>query len=182
MSLAPSARLIRVESRGVSFADASRPAPCRASRRGGRALANAGDCRVLAAVLEVGSTSRPRVLVADDHPVHRQWIRAVFEALACSVEVAENGAAALALCAVEAFDLVVIDRHMPVLGGDEAVRRLRADQGPSSLAYVASCSSDPPSDPAAGYDAIAPKPLDVDTACALLTGALTAAASRANQN
>jgi CheY-like chemotaxis protein len=124
---------------------------------------------------------QPRVLVADDHPVHRQWSRVIFEALACSVAVVEDGAAALALCAVEAFDLVLIDRHMPVLGGDEAVRRLRAGRGPSSQAYVAICSSDPPGDPAAGYDAIAPKPLDVDTACVLLTEALTAAASRAKQ-
>jgi len=127
------------------------------------------------------TTPRPKVLVADDHPVHRQWNRVIFEALACSVDVAEDGAAALARCAVEAFDLVLIDRHMPVVGGDEAVHRLRAGQGPSSRAYVAVCSSDPPSDPAAGYDAVATKPLDVDTACALLTEALSAAASRARQ-
>ena len=126
--------------------------------------------------------SQPRVLVADDHPVQRHWNRAIFEALACSVAVVEDGAAALELCAVEAFDLVLIDRHMPVLGGDEAVRRLRASRGPSSLAYVASCSSDPPSEPAAGYDSIVPKPLDVDTACILLAEALTAAASRTKQN
>ncbi|MDZ4367600.1 MAG: hypothetical protein U0987_11335 [Afipia sp.] len=106
----------------------------------------------------------------------------MFEALACSVAVVEDGAAALALCAIEAFDLVLIDRHMPVLGGDEAVLRLRASGGPSSRAYVASCSSDPPGDLAAGYDATAPKPLDVDAACSLLTEALTAAASRAKQN
>jgi len=125
---------------------------------------------------------QPRVLVADDHPVHRQWSRAIFEVLACSVAVVEDGAAALARCAVEAFDLVLIDRHMPVLGGDEAVRRLRAGRGPSSRAYVAICSSDPPGDPAAGYDAIAPKPLDADTACILVTEALRSAASRAKQN
>ncbi len=125
---------------------------------------------------------KPKVLIADDHPVHRQLTRAIFEALACSVDVVEDGAAALALCAVEAFDLVLIDRHMPVLEGDEAVRRLRAGGGPSSRAYVASCSSDPPADLAAGYDACAPKPLDVDAACTVLTEALAAAASPAKQN
>lgn len=128
------------------------------------------------------SKSRPKVLVVDDHPVHRQLAKAIFEALACSIELAENGADALGACAREAFDLVLIDRHMPVLGGDEAVRRLRWHQGPSSLAYVASCSSDPPSDLTAGYDAIAPKPLGVATATALLTEALTTAASRAKQS
>lgn len=126
--------------------------------------------------------SPPRVLVADDHPVHRQLSRAIFEALACSVAVVEDGAAALALCAVEAFDLVLMDRHMPVLGGDDAVRELRAGRGPSSQAYVAICSSDPPSDRGAGFEAIAPKPLDVDTACLLLAEALAAAASRAKQD
>lgn len=124
----------------------------------------------------------PRVLIVDDHPVHRRLAKAIFEAFACSTELVENGADALGACAGEAFDLVLLDRHMPVLGGDEAVRRLRGHQGPSTLAYVASCSSDPPSDLTAGYDAVAPKPLNVATARALLGQALARSASRAEQN
>jgi CheY-like chemotaxis protein len=113
------------------------------------------------------------VLVVDDHPTHRRYAQAIFEALECVVALAESGAAALRACSARRFDVVIMDRHMPDGHGDDAVRRLRRREGRARRTFVACCSSDPPSDLSAGYDAIAPKPLTVAAATELLRHAAT---------
>jgi CheY-like chemotaxis protein len=50
----------------------------------------------------------------------------MLERLGCEVEVAGDGAEAVATAAHGAFDLILMDLQMPVLGGIEATRRLRA--------------------------------------------------------
>ena len=69
-----------------------------------------------------------RVLVADDHHLVRQGIRALLEA-ASDLEVvgeADNGLEAVALSRSLTPDVVVLDISMPGLGGMEALERLSA--------------------------------------------------------
>lgn len=108
-----------------------------------------------------------RVLVVDDHPVHRKIAHTIFDALGCAVALADSGKAGLAAALAQPFDLIVLDRHMPG-GGDRTVRQLRVREGPSRNAYVVCCSSDPPVDVTIGYDGTACKPLTVELAVALL--------------
>lgn len=108
------------------------------------------------------------VLVVDDHPAHRLCAQVIFEALGCSVTLAESGAEALEACAHRRFDVVLMDRNMPGGHGDLAVRRLRRREGTSHHTLIACCSSDPPRDLSAGYDVLAPKPLTVAGAADLL--------------
>jgi CheY-like chemotaxis protein len=108
------------------------------------------------------------VLVVDDHPAHRLCAKVIFEALGCSVTLAEGAAEALRACARSRFDVVLMDRNMPGGHGDQAVRRLRRRQGAAQHTFVACCSSDPPRDLSAGYDVLAPKPLTVAGAADLL--------------
>ena len=67
-----------------------------------------------------------RVLVADDHPVFRSGLRAIVDASDDMTVVAEavNGAEAVDLAAVHQPDLILMDLHMPVLGGIEATRKI----------------------------------------------------------
>ena len=67
-----------------------------------------------------------RVLVADDHPVFRSGLRAIVDASDDMTVVAEavNGAEAVELAAVHRPDLILMDLHMPVLGGIEATRKI----------------------------------------------------------
>ena len=67
-----------------------------------------------------------RVLVADDHPVFRSGLRAIVDASDDMTVVAEavNGAEAVELAAVHQPDLILMDLHMPVLGGIEATRKI----------------------------------------------------------
>lgn len=69
--------------------------------------------------------SRRRVLVVDDNVVNQLVARGLLEALGYEVEVASNGAQAVAHCRRAPPDLVVMDINMPVLDGIEATVQLR---------------------------------------------------------
>lgn len=74
-----------------------------------------------------GATGRYAVLLVDDNGMNRRVARAFLERWGLKVEEAENGLEALEkLQPGHAFDLVLMDLHMPELDGYEATRRLRA--------------------------------------------------------
>jgi CheY-like chemotaxis protein len=68
-----------------------------------------------------------RILVVDDEPDLRFVLRRFFTRAGHEVTEAGDGAAALALVHQSPPDLVVTDMMMPVMGGVELIRRLRAD-------------------------------------------------------
>ena len=77
----------------------------------------------------IGASGRPlRLLLVDDNAVNRRLGAALLERRGHSVAVAENGELALAALAREAFDLVLMDVHMPVMGGFEATAAIRAQE------------------------------------------------------
>lgn len=69
-----------------------------------------------------------RVVVADDHPLYREGVRALLalEAGMAVVGEAATGVDAVQLAAELAPDVVVMDLNMPALGGIEATRRIVA--------------------------------------------------------
>jgi len=105
-----------------------------------------------------------RVLVADDNPINQAVARALLEAAGAAVEAAANGAEALERLRVEPFDLVLMDLHMPVMDGIEAVGRIRGGEaGPSSTPVIALTADGVPGEEARlkslGFDALQPKPV-----------------------
>jgi hypothetical protein len=67
-----------------------------------------------------------RVLVAEDHPVNRQYIAALLESMGHQAQFATNGEDAVAAARDAVFDLVLMDLHMPVMDGVAATRAIRA--------------------------------------------------------
>jgi signal transduction histidine kinase/ActR/RegA family two-component response regulator len=123
------------------------------------------------AASELVSLGRPQgerrlsVLVADDHEVNRRAFSLMLSALEVEVTTAENGLRALELLEAVPFDLVLMDVHMPVLGGIETVRRLRAGASVNRRAPVialtaASGAEDLALCLASGMDAFVTKPVD----------------------
>ena len=71
--------------------------------------------------------SSPLVLIVDDQVDLRLLIRLTFSDMGYTVQEASDGAAALAACALEVPDVVLLDVMMPGIDGHEVCRRLRAD-------------------------------------------------------
>ena len=65
------------------------------------------------------------ILVVEDSPtLRRLWSKLLLEQK-CAVETATNGSDALDKCSVKRYDVVLMDITMPVMSGDEAVKKLR---------------------------------------------------------
>jgi two-component system, sensor histidine kinase and response regulator len=81
----------------------------------------------------VASASRPlHILVTDDNPINQQLVARALEKQSHWVTVAGNGPEALAACAREAFDLVLMDVQMPGMNGYETTQAIRQqEQGTS---------------------------------------------------
>jgi PAS domain S-box-containing protein len=82
----------------------------------------------------------PRVLVVDDDVDNRSWVAALLGDVGFEIRQAENGAEALSIAAAWPPRLVLMDLHMPVLGGAAAIRALRAStplSGAEPLSIVA---------------------------------------------
>lgn len=79
----------------------------------------------------------PRVLLVDDDPVARAIARALLERDRFEVEEAEDGQAALDVLKRDPdFSIVVLDLDMPRLGGQEALRRIRAMPATAALPAI----------------------------------------------
>lgn len=77
-----------------------------------------------------------RVLVVDDLAANRDLAAGLLRQLGHGVVRVENGALAVARCAAEAFDVVLLDVQMPVMDGFQAFDRLRALPNAPSTAIV----------------------------------------------
>jgi DNA-binding response OmpR family regulator len=68
-----------------------------------------------------------RVLVVEDHPRLAQTVAAVLRREGMAVDVAFDGREALARVALTSYDVIVLDRDLPGVHGDEVCRSLVAD-------------------------------------------------------
>ena len=96
-----------------------------------------------------------RVLVVDDEPDERFLVGRALRKQGHEVTVAENGAAGLKAAQDWVPDLIVTDVMMPVMGGVEFIRRLRADPAVAGIPILAASGD---THLAGGADAILDKP------------------------
>ena len=87
--------------------------------------------------------SNIRILIAEDHPVNMKVAKAVLHRLGYTdVATAKDGADALEKvkadpAGLDAFDIVLMDLHMPVMGGIECTKRLRELYPESKVPIIA---------------------------------------------
>jgi signal transduction histidine kinase/ActR/RegA family two-component response regulator len=104
------------------------------------------------------------LLVVDDNPVNRLVVQTLLQALGCEVATAQDGLDALERLRAERFDVVLMDVHMPRMGGVEAVSAVRAGLAGDPHVPVIALTADVLAGVSArlldqGFDAVQPKPI-----------------------
>lgn len=103
-----------------------------------------------------------RILLAEDNAVNRQLGEMTLLAMGAEVALAEDGVEAVHSVQAHPPDLVLMDMHMPRMGGLAATRHIRAAgyAGPVVALTAAVLPEDREAALAAGMDGFATKPID----------------------
>jgi two-component system KDP operon response regulator KdpE len=115
-----------------------------------------------------------RILVVDDEPAIRRFLRTSLGAQGHSVLEAEDGETGLALLHRNAVDVLVLDLGLPGLGGLDVLKRIR-DEGSSVPVIVLSSRTDEAGKVAAldiGADDYVTKPFGMDELFARIRAAV----------
>lgn len=91
-----------------------------------------------------------RVLIVEDERYLAEAIRDGLRLAAIAADVTGDGAAALDNLAVNAYDVVVLDRDLPGIPGDEVARRIAADRLPCRIIMLT--AADRLSDKVRGFE------------------------------
>ncbi|MCP1169425.1 hybrid sensor histidine kinase/response regulator [Limimaricola litoreus] len=94
-----------------------------------------------AAIVPVTPAARLSILVVEDNAVNRMVLRGMLQKFGHAVSEAQNGQMGVERLKAEAFDLVLMDFEMPVMGGIDATRAIRetlpADRQPPIIGLTA---------------------------------------------
>ena len=82
------------------------------------------------------------LLVVDDNAVNRTVAAEMLRKRGYRVEVARNGAEAVAAIALARYAVVLMDLHMPTMDGYEATRAIRAAEGDGPRTAIVAMTSD----------------------------------------
>jgi CheY-like chemotaxis protein len=110
------------------------------------------------------TSSRPRVLIADDNPQGVELLEAYLSASDYEIETASDGDETLRKVKQWHPDLILLDIMMPKISGFEVCKRLRADPAGRDIGVLMITALDQPSDieraVEAGTDDFLTKPIN----------------------
>ena len=116
--------------------------------------------------------SEYRVLIAEDNVVNQKLLSRMVERRGATVDMAGSGVDAIRLVQKSAYDLILMDCHMPEMDGLEATRNIRAFFGTRTPPIIAVTASSTEDDRRAcfeaGMDDCVLKPLNIPSVNAVL--------------
>ncbi len=114
------------------------------------------------------------ILLAEDHPVNQRLVQRILDKRGHSVVTVDNGQKALEKIAEKDFDLVLMDIHMPILDGMEAMREIRnrelltGNHLPIAALTASAMKGDRENLIAAGFDDYLAKPITAQQLVAVM--------------
>ncbi|GAB4181050.1 MAG: hypothetical protein Fur005_43640 [Roseiflexaceae bacterium] len=102
-----------------------------------------------------------RILIVDDEVAIAEFVAEILGDEGYQVRIWHDGASALVDILREPPDLIVLDIAMPVMGGDELLRRIR-QQGQTVPVIVMTAGTNPERFIQDGATAILPKPFELE--------------------
>ena len=99
----------------------------------------------MSSVAETPSSDAKRVLIADDHPLYRDALRAIVPQAfpgACVSEAGSQSEVCALVTSDGPFDLIVLDLHLPGAAGLSCLKQVRAS-APLTPIIVVSATDDP---------------------------------------
>ena len=109
--------------------------------------------------------SHRKILIVEDNPDNQVLMVYLLRSLGVEPELAENGEVAIRKCASTAFDLVLMDWHMPIMDGLTASRAIRENEKSNGInSIIIGVTADSFEDvqlecKKAGMDGFIPKPV-----------------------
>ena len=133
----------------------------------------------------LSASQSARLLLVEDNPINREVALQLLHGSGLMVETAANGAEALRMASVRAYDLVLMDVQMPEMDGLQATRLMRLLPGWSDTPIVAMTANAFAEDrlacEAAGMDDFVAKPVEAADLYAVLLKWLTGLRRQAPQ-
>lgn len=77
-----------------------------------------------------------RVLVVDDEQAHTMLLAELLRKAGYTVDSANDGFKAIAACKVRTPDVIILDLHMPLMGGMEVYNRLRSEEKTGNIPII----------------------------------------------
>jgi CheY-like chemotaxis protein len=131
--------------------------------------------------MSADATTARTVLIVDDEPVNRLVLGRMVEHFGAHPTETASGSEALEALATQAFDVVLMDIHMPQMSGIQTVQQLRASGGPNCETPVVAVTGDTTRELAEyialGFDGYANKPISLASVQTMLAARRTALAA-----
>ncbi|MFI3156297.1 MAG: EAL domain-containing protein [Methylococcaceae bacterium] len=143
---------------------------------------------IMAEVQRNSDSVQRRILVAEDNPANQAVLRMQLGVLGFAVDIAADGAAAMLKWQAGGHDLILADRNMPIMGGLELTRAIRAAERESGayVPIIAITAAQHPEELSlcrqAGMDDVLPKPIELDDLRTMLERWLPHASPLASRN
>jgi signal transduction histidine kinase/amino acid transporter/ActR/RegA family two-component response regulator len=114
-----------------------------------------------------------RVLLVEDHPINQIMMSTILKRAGHSVTIAANGELAVEQFSTSAWDLILMDVQMPVMGGLEATQLIRAREAPGKRIPIIGVTANAREEDKdqcieVGMDAHLPKPVVVADLLAMI--------------
>lgn len=126
--------------------------------------------------------TRMRILAADDNETNRLVLRSLLTHVGADVHLTHDGQEVVDAASLQAFDVILMDLHMPVLDGLQAAKAIRTGGGPNAASPIVALTADSLASTiaaceAAGIDAHCIKPIVPARLLAAIQSAMEAASA-----